>query len=72
MKRLFSGDYLNVLFLATVVIMAFSIAFTLITGESPLEALGISPIAGTIGTVVLVVILAVAPGIVRKIRQNAN
>ena len=49
-----------------------SVVFTLIAGESPLEALGIKPLTGTIGTIVLIIVLAVAPGIVKRLRGDAN
>ncbi|MEM7036764.1 MAG: hypothetical protein AAF570_07290, partial [Bacteroidota bacterium] len=63
---------LNILFVATLTILIVSVVFTLITGESPLEALGISPLAATIGTAVLVLVLALFPFFMKKIRGNAN
>ena len=49
MKKFFTGGYLDAIFLLTVATLAFSVLFTFLTGESPLEALGVDPAIGTIG-----------------------
>lgn len=66
MKNFNSDAYLNILMVATFAILLVSVAFTLATGKSPLEALGVSPAAGTIGTIVLVASLILLPRLFRK------
>lgn len=72
MKRFLNGGILDVLFVTTVVVLLGSVIFTSITGESPLEALGISPEAATVGTIVLVVLLISFPTILRWIGKKTD
>lgn len=50
----------------TIAVLLISIAFTLATGISPLEAMGVSPAAGTLGTIALVIGLAFLPRLFQK------
>lgn len=61
MKSFFKGGYLDVLYAIFLVVMGGSVVYTLITGESPLESLGVSPGAAVLGTIVLLVLVILAP-----------
>ena len=61
MKSFFNGGYLDVLYAIFLVVMGGSVVYTLITDESPLESLGVSPGAAVLGTVILLVLLILAP-----------
>lgn len=69
MKKFISWGGFDLLWVASLFTLVFSVIFTLATGESPMEALGISPGAGTIGTVVVVVFLLVLPFITDRIKD---
>ena len=71
MKKFFSGGYLDAIFLLTVATMAFSVLFTFLTGESPLEALGVDPAIGTIGLGSLILVLLLVPVFLRHARKES-
>lgn len=62
--------YLNVLFVLTLAVLAFSVVFTLAAGQSPLEALGVNPAWATIGFGALILALVLVPRIVRWVTQE--
>ena len=66
MKNFNSISYLNILWFAGMALLGVSLVFTLATGESPLEAMGISPKAGTLGTLGVMIALAFGPSLIRK------
>ncbi|MEM0999445.1 MAG: hypothetical protein AAGN35_20475 [Bacteroidota bacterium] len=68
MKRSFFTSYLNVMLFLTATVLILSVAFTLITGMSPLEALNVSPLAATIGFVAVIAALIVLPFITNRLR----
>jgi hypothetical protein len=70
MKKFISFGGFDLLWLASLVTLVFSVIFTLATGESPMEAWGISPAAGTIGMVVTVCALLVIPFVVDRIKNK--
>lgn len=72
MKRFFNGGILDVLFVTTIVVLLGSVIFTTLTGESPLEALGISPEAATVGTIAIVVVLVTFPIVLRLFGKKAS
>jgi hypothetical protein len=53
--------YLSVLLFTTTAILFLTLAYTLVTGHSPYEAIGIDPALGTIVTLVLVLMLLTVP-----------
>ena len=53
--------YLNVLLFCTTVLIFLTLAYTLITGKSPYEDLGIDPTLGTVVTLSLVMMLFTVP-----------
>ncbi len=53
--------YLNVLLFCTTLLIFFTLAYTLITGKSPYEDLGIDPAFGTVVTLSLVMLLFTVP-----------
>ena len=53
--------YLNVLLTVTTAVLFLTLAFTLVTGESPYEAAGIDPSLGVIVTLGLVMLLFAVP-----------
>lgn len=70
MKQNYFHNYLNVLFFATIALIAISVTFTFITGISPLEALNISPFAATITFIGMVLMFIVIPIVVKSIREK--
>jgi hypothetical protein len=66
MKKFSVEVYLNVLMFLTFGVLGASVFFTLVAGESPMEAAGISPAAGTIGMGLLILALIFVPRIFRK------
>jgi hypothetical protein len=61
MKNFDFDTYLDILMLTTIAVLVFSVGYTMVTGISPMEAMGINPAQGTIGTVVVVAILIFLP-----------
>ncbi|HEX2899113.1 MAG TPA: hypothetical protein VHS96_05260 [Bacteroidia bacterium] len=53
--------YLNVLLFCTMAVLFLTLAFTLVTGKSPYEAVGIDPALGTIATLSIVLMLFTVP-----------
>ncbi len=70
MKKFISWGGLDLLWLSCFATLVFSVIFTLATGKSPMEAWGISPTAGTMGTVVVVILLLTVPFIVDQIKNR--
>ena len=68
MKKKFFDNYLNILLFVTATVLILSVAFTLITGMSPLEALNVSPLAATIGFVATIAMFIILPTIVNRLR----
>ena len=71
MKKFLSTYYLDLLFIGTVTVLLFAVLFTFVAGESPLEAMGIHPIHGTLGFGVVVLALLVIPVVAKRRRKNA-
>jgi hypothetical protein len=72
MKKFFQGSYLDYLFAFTVVTLLFSVFFTFVAGESPMEALGVDPAIATLSTGAMLLVLVLVPAIVRKLKNPAS
>jgi hypothetical protein len=72
MKKFFLGSYLDFLFAFTVLTLLFSVFFTFVAGESPIEALGIDPAIATLSTGAMLLVLVLIPALVRKFKNPAS
>lgn len=64
--------YLSVLLFVTTAILFLTLSYTLVTGHSPYEAIGIDPALGTIVTLVLVLMLLSMPHLLNHLAQGSD
>lgn len=69
-KVLRNADYLSWIHFGGFALMIAMVTYTLITGESPFESLGISPAAATLGMIGTSALLFGIPTIYRKLSRG--
>jgi hypothetical protein len=71
MKKFFPGSYLDYLFAFTVTLLLFSVFFTFVAGESPLEAFDLDPAIASLSSGTMLLVLIIIPALVRKLKNPA-
>lgn len=71
MKKFLNQGYLDFLFAFTVLVLLFSVFFTFVAGESPIQALDIDPAIAALSSGAMLLVLVVIPFIVRKLKNPA-
>ncbi|MEM0999446.1 MAG: hypothetical protein AAGN35_20480 [Bacteroidota bacterium] len=69
MKK-FYDNYFDTLLFITISVLVLSVAFTLITGMSPLEALNIKPLAATLAFTGMITLFIILPILVNRLRER--
>jgi glycerol-3-phosphate acyltransferase PlsY len=72
MKKFISGSYLDFLFAFTVIGLLFSVFFTFVAGESPMQALGVDPAIATLSSGAMLLVLIIIPALMRKLKNPAS
>ncbi len=71
MKKFLTQGYLDFLFALTVLVLLFSVFFTFVAGESPIQALDIDPAIAALSSGAMLLVLVVIPFIIRKLKNPA-